>query len=40
MRHMPIALDLAAVWDDIQAFIQGAGDFLAGPPDISFWNAA
>lgn len=24
----------------IQAFIQGAGDFLAGPPDISFWNAA
>jgi quinol monooxygenase YgiN len=24
----------------IQAFIQGAGEFLAGPPDISFWHAA
>jgi quinol monooxygenase YgiN len=22
----------------IQAFIQSAGAFLAGPPDISFWN--
>ncbi|MBK8727010.1 MAG: antibiotic biosynthesis monooxygenase [Holophagaceae bacterium] len=24
----------------LQAFIQGAGAFLAGPPDISFWHAA
>ena len=24
----------------IQAFIQQAGAFLAGPPDISFWQAA
>ena len=24
----------------IQSFIQDAGVFLAGPPDISFWNAA
>ena len=24
----------------IQSFIQGAGAFLAGPPDISFWQAA
>ena len=24
----------------IQAFIQGAGAFLAGPPDISFWHEA
>lgn len=24
----------------IQAFIQGAGEFLAGPPDISFWHEA
>lgn len=24
----------------IQSFIQGAGAFLAGPPDISFWHAA
>ena len=23
----------------IQSFIQGAGAFLAGPPDISFWHA-
>lgn len=22
----------------IQSFIQGAGNFLAGPPDISFWH--
>ncbi len=22
----------------IQSFIQGAGAFLAGPPDISFWH--
>lgn len=22
----------------IQAFIQAAGDFLAGPPEISFWS--
>ena len=22
----------------IQAFIQGAGEFLAGPPDITFWH--
>ncbi len=22
----------------IQSFIQGAGKFLAGPPDISFWH--
>jgi quinol monooxygenase YgiN len=22
----------------IQSFIQGAGEFLAGPPDISFWH--
>ena len=24
----------------IQSFIQEAGAFLAGPPDITFWNAA
>ncbi|TWI07299.1 putative quinol monooxygenase [Aerolutibacter ruishenii] len=24
----------------IQSFIQQAGAFLAGPPDISFWHAA
>ena len=24
----------------IQAFIRGAGEFLAGPPDISFWHEA
>ena len=24
----------------IQSFIQDAGAFLAGPPEISFWNAA
>lgn len=24
----------------IQAFIRGAGAFLAGPPEISFWQAA
>ena len=24
----------------IQSFIQSAGAFLAGPPDISFWHAA
>lgn len=24
----------------IQAFIQSAGRFLAGPPDISFWHPA
>lgn len=24
----------------IQSFIQSAGTFLAGPPDISFWHAA
>ena len=24
----------------IQSFIQRAGAFLAGPPDISFWHAA
>ena len=24
----------------IQSFIQEAGAFLSGPPDISFWNAA
>ena len=24
----------------IQAFIQSAGAFLAGPPDISFWHPA
>ena len=24
----------------IQSFIQEAGAFLAGPPDISFWHAA
>lgn len=24
----------------LQAFIQRAGAFLAGPPDISFWHAA
>ncbi len=23
----------------IQAFMEQAGDFLAGPPDISFWQA-
>ena len=23
----------------IQSFIQGAGAFLAGPPEISFWHA-
>ena len=23
----------------IQGFIQRAGDFLAGPPDISFWHS-
>ena len=24
----------------IKSFIQSAGAFLSGPPDISFWNAA